>query len=210
MRRVALAKLLLSRPDVLLLDEPTNHLDITSVEWLEKHIQNFRGVVMTVTHDRMFLESTSNTVMELDQSNLYINYGLYTEWLKKRSSITFHSDKTQEKLKKTIDREQEMLSKGQKMKSRINKIKELEKQLKNGEIIPFIGYEPRLLIPQGNILKGKFILNVQDLTYIHPESQRCFFKKLTFSLLPGMVIGIVGPNGIGIFLLKLMVQKGLS
>ena len=82
MRRVALAKLLLSRPDILLLDEPTNHLDITRVEWLEKFVNAFKGVVMTVTHDRVFLEATSNTVMELDQSKIFTHYGLYTEWLK--------------------------------------------------------------------------------------------------------------------------------
>lgn len=196
-RRVALAKLLLSRPDVLLLDEPTNHLDITSVEWLEKFVNEFKGVVMTVTHDRVFLESTSNTVMELDQSKLFTHYGLYTEWLKKRSTIAFTEDKVQEKLKKTLEREQAMLSKGQKVKGRINKIKELEKQLETSDVIPFIGYEPSLLIPQGNILQGPFILNVEDLTYIHPESGRTFFKKLTFALRPGMVVGIVGPNGIG-------------
>eukprot|EP00484_Ammonia_sp_Unknown_P023845 CAMPEP_0197036264 /NCGR_PEP_ID=MMETSP1384-20130603/13826_1 /TAXON_ID=29189 /ORGANISM="Ammonia sp." /LENGTH=648 /DNA_ID=CAMNT_0042466425 /DNA_START=173 /DNA_END=2116 /DNA_ORIENTATION=+ len=207
-RRVALAKLLLSRPDILLLDEPTNHLDITSVEWLEKFVNAFRGVVMTVTHDRVFLEATSNTVMELDQSKLFTHYGLYTEWLRKRAGIAFTEDKTQEKLKKTIEREHAMLTKGQKIKGRINKIKELEKQLETSDVIPFIGYEPSLLIPQGVALKSRFILNVEDLTYVHPESGRCFFKKLTFALRAGMVVGIVGPNGIGkTTLFKLMVGK---
>eukprot|EP01083_Nonionella_stella_P053792 142158_1 len=207
-RRVALAKLLLSRPDILLLDEPTNHLDITSVEWLEQFVNAFKGVVMTVTHDRVFLESTTNTVMEIDQSKLFTHYGLYTEWLRKRSAISFQEDRIQEKLKKTIDREQQMLSKGQKVKGRINKIKELEKQLETSDVIPFIGYEPSLLIPQGPPLKGPFILNVEDLTYVHPQSGRTFFKKLTFALMPGMVVGIVGPNGIGkTTLFKLIVAQ---
>ena len=84
-----------------------------------------------------------------------------------------------------------MLSKGQKTKGRINKIEELEKQMKNADVIPFVGYAPSLLIPQGGVLKGSFILTVEDLTYIQPESGRTFFKKLTFSLQQGMVVGIV-------------------
>ena len=209
-RRVALAKLLLSRPDVLLLDEPTNHLDITSVEWLEEFIKEFKGSVITVTHDRIFLESICDSIFEIDQTQLFEFDGRYSDWLERRYQISYHTDKTQIKRKKQLAKEYEFLkggnsknSKTTKNRATLNKIEKLKQDInKNNGIVPFIGYEPQLLIPQGQPLRNDFVLDVSNLTFIRPpdevsDKEQCFFENLTFSISPGMVVGIVGPNGVG-------------
>lgn len=193
-RRVALCRLLLSEPDVLLLDEPTNHLDAESVHWLENHLQQYKGTVIAVTHDRYFLDNVAGWILELDRGEGIPWKGNYSSWLEQKQKRLAQEEKTASKRQKTLERELEwirMSPKGRhaKSKARINSydqllsadVKEREDKLE-------------LFIPPGERLGTKVIV-ASDVSKAFGD--KLLFEGLDFSLPQGGIVGVIGPNGAG-------------
>eukprot|EP01133_Synstelium_polycarpum_P003818 gene3818-4406_t len=193
-RRVALARLLITNPDILLLDEPTNHLDAESVAWLERFLKEYKGTVVAITHDRYFLDNVANWILEVDRGSLIPFKGNYSGWLRQKESRLSLESKKEEGRKKAIKRELEYLQGGAKAqmtksKSRIQKYNELvnaapEKYREPGKIA--IPPCPRL---------GNVVIEANNLT--KSFDGKLLFENLTFSIPPGSIVGIVGPNGSG-------------
>lgn len=193
-RRVRLAVLILSRPDILLLDEPTNHLDAEAVLWLEKFLKNFKGTVLAVTHDRYFLEETAEWILELDRGNYYPFKGNYSEWLRQKQERMQQEKRTQEARFKTLQRELEWVNsspkaRSSKNKARLNnyeKLLEIEKseEVKNLEI--FIPNGPRL---------GSNVITIENITKV--KGDKVLFSNFSLTVTPASVLGIIGPNGAG-------------
>nr|WP_299207397.1 energy-dependent translational throttle protein EttA [uncultured Brumimicrobium sp.] len=193
-RRVALTRLLLQKPDILLLDEPTNHLDAESIHWLEQHLQQYKGTVIAVTHDRYFLDNVAGWILELDRGEGIPWKGNYTSWLEQKSKRLEQEEKQESKRKKMLDSELEwvrMNPKGRhaKNKARLSNYdrlmaedaKEKEKKLE----IP---------IPNGPRLGN----NVIDAVNVAKSfGDKLLYDDLNFSLPPNGIVGIVGPNGAG-------------
>ena len=193
-RRVALCRLLLSEPDVLLLDEPTNHLDAESVHWLENHLQQYKGTVIAVTHDRYFLDNVAGWILELDRGEGIPWKGNYSSWLEQKQKRLAQEEKTASKRQKTLERELEwirMSPKGRhaKAKARINSydqllsadVKEREEKLE-------------LFIPPGERLGTKVIV-ASEVSKAFGD--KLLFEGLNFSLPQGGIVGVIGPNGAG-------------
>ncbi|BDC99933.1 energy-dependent translational throttle protein EttA [Persicobacter psychrovividus] len=193
-RRVALCRLLLKEPDVLLLDEPTNHLDAESVYWLEQHLQQYKGTVIAVTHDRYFLDNVAGWILELDRGEGIPWKGNYSSWLEQKEKRLAQEKKSESKRQKTLERELEwirMSPKGRhaKSKARINSYDKLVSQ-ENGEREQSL----ELFIPAGPRLGSKVI-------EAHGVSKgfgdKLLYENLDFMLPQGGIVGIVGPNGAG-------------
>jgi sulfate-transporting ATPase len=193
-RRVALCRLLLSKPDMLLLDEPTNHLDAESVEWLEQFLQKFPGTVVAVTHDRYFLDNAAQWILELDRGYGIPWEGNYSSWLEQKETRLEQEEATESARQKTIKKELEWVRqnpKGRqaKAKSRIARFEELtsyEYQKRNETQEIFIPVADRLgdnVIELRNVRKG--------------YGDRLLIDDLSFSVPPGAIVGIIGPNGAG-------------
>ena len=193
-RRVALCRLLLSKPDMLLLDEPTNHLDAESVEWLEQFLQKFPGTVVAVTHDRYFLDNAAQWILELDRGYGIPWEGNYSSWLEQKEERLKQEESTESARQKTIKKELEWVRqnpKGRqaKAKSRIARFEELtsfEYQKRNETQEIFIPVADRLgdqVIELKNVCKG--------------FGDRLLIDDLSFSVPPGAIVGIIGPNGAG-------------
>ncbi|MFW5827852.1 MAG: energy-dependent translational throttle protein EttA [Alkalispirochaeta sp.] len=193
-RRVALVRLLLQKPDILLLDEPTNHLDAETVAWLEKHLREYAGTVIAVTHDRYFLDNVAGWILELDRGEGIPWKGNYSGWLDQKQARLAREEKGESQRKKTLERELEwikMSPKGQHTKSK-ERIKRYEELLNEG------GKErlktAQLTIPPGPRL-GDIVVEAHDLKKAYGD--RLLFQDLNFEVPPGAVVGIVGPNGAG-------------
>ena len=193
-RRVALCRLLLKRPDILLLDEPTNHLDAEAVAWLERHLQQYPGTVIAVTHDRYFLDHVAGWILELDRGQGIPYQGNYSSWLEQKKSRLSLEEKGESQRQRTLERELEwirMSPKGQhsKSKARIAAYEKLlsEDTFKRAE-------ELQLFIPPGPRL-GNLVIEMSDVRKVYGD--RIILDNVTFSLPPGGVIGIIGPNGAG-------------
>ncbi|HOH22968.1 MAG TPA: energy-dependent translational throttle protein EttA [Bacteroidales bacterium] len=193
-RRVALCRLLLSEPDILLLDEPTNHLDAESVEWLEMHLQQYKGTVIAVTHDRYFLDNVAGWILELDRGEGIPWQGNYSSWLEQKSQRLAMEEKQESRRMKTLERELEWIrmspkARQAKGKARLNAydrlinedIKEREEKLE-------------IFIPNGPRLGNKVIEAVQ---VSKAYGDKLLFENLNFSLPPNGIVGIIGPNGAG-------------
>ena len=193
-RRVALCRLLLKEPDILLLDEPTNHLDAESVEWLEQHLQQYKGTVIAVTHDRYFLDNVAGWILELDRGHGIPWKGNYTGWLEQKSKRLEMEEKTASKRRKTLERELEwvrMAPKARHAKSKA-RLSNYEKMLSEDGAEKLENLE--LFIPNGPRL-GTKVIEAKNLRKAYEE--KLLFDELEFSLPPGGIVGVIGPNGAG-------------
>lgn len=193
-RRVALCRLLLQKPDILLLDEPTNHLDAEAVAWLERHLQQYPGTVIAVTHDRYFLDHVAGWILELDRGEGIPFQGNYSSWLEQKKRRLSIEEKSESERQRTLQRELDwihMSPKGQhaKSKARIASYEKLLSQDYEKEAA-----ELQLFIPPGPRL-GNLVIEMNDVSKIFGD--RILVEHVTFNLPPGGVIGIIGPNGAG-------------
>ena len=201
-RRVALCRLLIQEPDILLLDEPTNHLDAESVQWLEQHLQQYKGTVIAVTHDRYFLDKVAGWILELDRGHGIPFQGNYSSWLEQKQARLEREEKAESKRRKTLERELEwirMSPKGRhaKGKARITRYEELlgKEQEKAAEDL-------EIYIPPGPRL-GDIVIEAKNLTKAYGD--KLLFENLSFSLPRGGIVGVIGPNGAGKTTLFLMI-----
>ena len=195
-RRIALCRLLLSKPDILLLDEPTNHLDVESVSWLEKTLADFKGTVVAITHDRYFLDNVASWILEIDRGNLIPFEGNYSSWLEYKSTRMKQESKEEVSIKRTLDRELEWVRlnpKGRQTKSqaRINAYENLLSEAMSREKGP---PPQQITIPIGERL-GNIVINVKNIK--KSFEKKLLIENLSFNVPPGSIIGIIGPNGAG-------------
>jgi energy-dependent translational throttle protein EttA len=193
-RRVALCRLLLQEPDILLLDEPTNHLDAESVHWLEMHLQQYKGTVIAVTHDRYFLDNIAGWILELDRGEGIPWKGNYSSWLEQKQERLRQEEKTESKRQKTLARELEWVrmgvkGRGVKAKARLSAYDKLlgeDTKAKEDRLELFIPNGPRL---------GNEVIEATDVAKGYGD--RLLYENLNFKLPPAGIVGIVGPNGAG-------------
>jgi energy-dependent translational throttle protein EttA len=193
-RRVALCRLLLQEPDILLLDEPTNHLDAESVQWLEHHLQQYKGTVIAVTHDRYFLDNVAGWILELDRGHGIPWKGNYSSWLEQKRGRLENEAKTEEKRIKTLERELEWIrmapkARHAKGKARITAYEQLLGQ-KGEDLVKDL----QIYIPPGPRL-GEVVIEAKNVSKAYGET--LLFEDLNFSLPPGGIVGVIGPNGAG-------------
>jgi len=193
-RRVALCRILLRKPDILLLDEPTNHLDAESVGWLEKHLQDYEGTVIAVTHDRYFLDNVAGWILELDRGVGIPWKGNYSSWLEQKEKRLAMEEKKESSRRKTLQRELEwikMSPKGRRSKSKA-RISSYEKLL--GQETETLEKDLELFIPPGPRL-GKVVIEAENVQKGYGD--RILVENMTFNLPPGGIVGVIGPNGAG-------------
>jgi sulfate-transporting ATPase len=193
-RRVALTRLLLKKPDILLLDEPTNHLDAESVAWLERHLQDYEGTVIAITHDRYFLDNVAGWILELDRGYGIPWKGNYTSWLDQKQQRLAQEEKAESSRQKTLQRELEwtkMSPQAQqtKRKSRITAYNDLLSQE-----VERAREEREIYIPPGQRL-GDVVIHAEGLAKGYGD--RLLYENVTFDVPAGAIIGIIGPNGAG-------------
>jgi energy-dependent translational throttle protein EttA len=193
-RRVALCRLLLSAPDLLLLDEPTNHLDAESVAWLERHLEDYKGTVVAVTHDRYFLDNVAGWILELDRGHGIPFKGNYSSWLEQKQARLSVEEKQESARQRTIARELEWVRtnpKGRrtKAKARLNNYERLLAEERNVRLD-----QVQIHIPAGPRL-GNQVIETADVRKGYGE--RLLIEDLSFSLPPAGIIGVIGPNGAG-------------
>jgi sulfate-transporting ATPase len=204
-RRVALCRLLIQEPDILLLDEPTNHLDAESVQWLEKHLQQYKGTIIAVTHDRYFLDNVAGWILELDRGHGIPWKGNYTSWLEQKEKRLAIESKGEDKRRKTLERELEWVrmspkARHAKSKARISAYEKLvsqENEKLQDELVISIPAGPRL---------GDVVVDFDHVKMGYED--KLLYDDLNFKLPPGGIVGIIGPNGAGkTTLFKLMTQQ---
>ncbi|NEX93932.1 energy-dependent translational throttle protein EttA [Caulobacter sp. 17J65-9] len=195
-RRVALARLLLSKPDMLLLDEPTNHLDAESVAWLQHHLEAFPGCVILVTHDRYFLDQVTKWTLELDRGKGVPYEGNYSGWLEQKQKRVVQEQSESEARQRALTRELEWVRSGAKARQAKSKARlaAYEKMVTEQENSRAAQTFATIQIPPGPRL-GNLVLEVQDLEKEYGE--KVLFKGLTFKLPPNGIVGVIGPNGAG-------------
>lgn len=193
-RRVALCKVLLSKPDLLLLDEPTNHLDAESVGWLERHLTEYHGTVVAVTHDRYFLDNAAQWILELDRGRGIPYKGNYAAWLEQKQARLLIEEKRETARQKTLQRELEWvrMSPPARMKKNKARLQAYEKLAAEAEQTG--EDELELRIPPGPHL-GDLVVEVENISKAFGEN--VLFEKLSFRLPPGGIVGVIGPNGAG-------------
>ncbi len=193
-RRVALCRLLLQEPDVLLLDEPTNHLDTESIQWLEAHLQQYKGTVIAVTHDRYFLDNVAGWILELDRGEGIPWKGNYSSWLEQKTKRLALEEKQESKRRKTLERELEWVrmapkARQAKQKARLGayeKLASADTKQKEANL--------EIYIPNGPHLGNKVIV-FNDVSKAYGD--KLLFEHLSFELPPAGIVGVIGPNGAG-------------
>jgi sulfate-transporting ATPase len=193
-RRVALCRLLLTEPDILLLDEPTNHLDAESVQWLERHLQDYKGTVIAVTHDRYFLDNVAGWILELDRGHGIPWRGNYSSWLEQKRNRLALEEKADTKRQKTLDRELEWIrmspkARQSKGKARITAYEKLLSQESEA-----LRENLEIYIPPGPRL-GDIVIRADGVTKTF--GYRLLIENVNLDVPPGSLVGVIGPNGAG-------------
>ena len=206
-RRVALCKLLLEAPEMLLLDEPTNHLDAETIAWLQKHLIDYNGTILIVTHDRYFLDDITGWILELDRGQGIPYEGNYSSWLEQKAKRLAQEAREDKSRQKTLERELDWMRQGQKarqakQKARINAYNDLAGQSEREKIA-----KAQIVIPNGPRLGSK-VIEVSNLQ--KAMGDKLLIENLSFSLPPGGIVGVIGPNGAGKSTLFKMLTKELS
>ncbi|MBK9718580.1 MAG: energy-dependent translational throttle protein EttA [Saprospiraceae bacterium] len=193
-RRVALARLLLSNPDILLLDEPTNHLDAESVLWLEQFLKSFPGTVIAVTHDRYFLDNVAGWILELDRGEGIPWQGNYSSWLEQKSNRLANEEKQESKKKKMLDRELEWVRTNPKGRQAKSKARLSAYDRLAGEEAKEKETKLELFIPPGDRL-GDVVINMEHVN--KSFGNRILFENFNLQIPKNAIVGIIGPNGVG-------------
>ena len=205
-RRVALCRLLLRNPDVLLLDEPTNHLDAESIEWLEQHLQQYKGTVIAVTHDRYFLDNVAGWILELDRGQGIPWKGNYSSWLEQKGSKLKEEEKSESKRQKMLARELEWVRMNTKGRQSKNKARIANYDKMMAEDIQSKESFLEIPIPNGPRLGS----NVIDAEHVSKAfGDKLLYTDLNFSLPPAGIVGVIGPNGAGKTTIFKMIMEGL-
>ena len=194
LRRIALCRLLLRQPDILLLDEPTNHLDAESIQWLEQHLQQYKGTVIAITHDRYFLDNAAGWILELDRGEGIPWKGNYSSWLDQKTKRLTQEEKQESKRRKTLERELEWVrmapkarqAKGKARLSAYEKMLNEDSKQKEEKLEIFIPNGPRL---GNNVIEAKGVSKA--------FGDKLLYENLNFNLPPAGIVGIIGPNGAG-------------
>jgi ATP-binding cassette ChvD family protein len=193
-RRVALCRLLLQEPDILLLDEPTNHLDAESVHWLEQHLQQYKGTVIAVTHDRYFLDNVAGWILELDRGEGIPFQGNYSSWLDQKLTRLQQEEKQETKRQKALQRELEWARKGPKGRQSKGKARLNSYEAMMAEDIKEKEAKVEIPIPNGPRL-GKEVIEAVGLAKGYDD--RLLFENMNFKLPQAGIVGVIGPNGAG-------------
>ncbi len=193
-RRVALCRLLLQEPDILLLDEPTNHLDAESIDWLEQHLQQYKGTVIAVTHDRYFLDHVAGWILELDRGEGIPWKGNYSSWLEQKTARLAMEEKQESKRRKTLQRELEWVRMAPKARHAKGKARLAAYDRLLNEDVKEKEQNLEIFIPNGPRLGNK-VLEVNGVSKAYGD--KLLYENLTFSLPPAGIVGIIGPNGCG-------------
>ncbi|MGV8986465.1 MAG: energy-dependent translational throttle protein EttA [Cypionkella sp.] len=193
-RRVALCQLLLEAPEMLLLDEPTNHLDAESIAWLQKHLVDYKGTILVVTHDRYFLDDITGWILEIDRGRGIPYEGNYTAWLEQKAKRLIQEAREDKSKQKAMEKELEWIRAGArarqaKQKARISKYNEMATQTVRER-----SSSSQIIIPNGERLGGK-VIDVEGLK--KHMGDRLLIENLSFTIPPGAIVGIIGPNGAG-------------
>jgi ATP-binding cassette ChvD family protein len=193
-RRVALCKLLLEAPDMLLLDEPTNHLDAETIAWLQKHLIEYKGTILIVTHDRYFLDDITSWILELDRGRGIPYEGNYSSWLEQKAKRLEQESREDKSRQKVLERELEWIRAGAKArqaksKARIQAYEEMASKSEREKITT-----AQIIVPNGPRLGNK-VIEVEGLTKAYGD--RLLIENLSFALPPGGIVGVIGPNGAG-------------
>ena len=193
-RRVALCRLMIQEPDILLLDEPTNHLDAESVQWLEQHLQQYKGTVIAVTHDRYFLDNVAGWILELDRGHGIPFQGNYTSWLEQKQVRLEKEEKAESKRRKSLEHELEWIrmspkARQSKGKARLNRYEELVNQKQDEQAADL-----EIYIPPGPRL-GDVVVECTGVSKAYGD--KVLYENVNFSLPKGGIVGVIGPNGAG-------------
>ena len=193
-RRVALVRLLLQEPDILLLDEPTNHLDAEAINWLEKHLQQYKGTVIAVTHDRYFLDHVAGWILELDRGEGIPWKGNYSSWLDQKTARMAMDEKSESKRRKTLERELEWVRMAPKARQAKGKARLASYEKLLNEDVKEKEEKLEIYIPNGDRLGNK-VIEAKNITKAYGD--KLLFENLSFSLPPAGIVGVIGPNGAG-------------
>lgn len=193
-RRIALCRLLLQEPEILLLDEPTNHLDAESIDWLEQHLQNYKGTVIAITHDRYFLDNVAGWILELDRGEGIPWKGNYSSWLEQKGKRLAQEEKTESKRQKTLARELEWVRMGAKGRQAKQKARLQAYDRLLSEDVKSKEEKLEIFIPNGPRLGNEVI---EAVGVSKGYGDKLLYENLNFKLPPAGIVGIIGPNGAG-------------
>ncbi len=203
-RRVALCRLLLQQPEILLLDEPTNHLDAESVDWLEQHLQEYKGTVIAVTHDRYFLDNAAGWILELDRGEGIPYKGNYSSWLEQKGKRLQQEEKTESKRQKILAKELEWIRMGTKGRHAKGKARLANYDKMMSEDVKTKEDKLEIFIPNGPRL-GNEVIEAIEVSKAYGD--RLLYEHLNFKLPPAGIVGVIGPNGAGKTTLFRMIMK---
>ncbi|MDQ3232287.1 MAG: energy-dependent translational throttle protein EttA, partial [Pseudobdellovibrionaceae bacterium] len=193
-RRVALCRLLLQKPDILLLDEPTNHLDAESVRWLEKHLQEYKGTIIAVTHDRYFLDNVAGWILELDRGEGIPWKGNYSSWLEQKDKRLENEAKSEDRRRKSLQQELEWVKMAPRARQAKNKARITAYEKLLGQEQASYERELQLYIPPGPRL-GDIVIEAEHVAKAFGD--KLLYGDMNFKLPAGGIIGVIGPNGTG-------------